>query len=499
MPFWFLRVAAVVLTIVACCEVAQTYGVYSQTFDEPAHVACGSELLQTGRYTLEPQHPPLGRLAAAAGLEIAGVPFPRSGNTWGRGNAMLYFHGAYTHNLTAARAGILVFLVALFAAVWLWTRELLDEAHATLAVAILAFTPPVLAHAGLATTDLAVAAMTTWSLYCFWRWLQKPDLGRAMAVGVATALAVASKFSAFVFVPAGVIAIVIAVRPRVDGRRIVSSFVAALVAFVVVLGAAYGFSPDTPHALAEGIRVAVQHEQSGHPAYLLGRYSDHSWWYFFLVAFFFKTPLAITALLIAGAVFIWREHLSAVAVACVIGFFVATMPVRIAIGLRHLLPIYGFVSIVAAQGAIAIWRTRSHRALARAAVVLLFGWLAAAAIVAGPDYLPYFNELALGRPDRILVDSDLDWGQDLLRLSKSLDSRNAPLTLIYFGSADPRRHHLPSFHTLRPGEDPHGWIALSLTVLRKGKPHDRFAWADSMPFVPIGKSIRLYYREPGTQ
>lgn len=496
-PFWYWGAAVAILAIVACCRVALTYHVYSQTFDEPAHVACGSELLATHQYTLEPQHPPLARVVAAAGLALLDVPFPRHGTTWSRGNEMLYFGDAYIRNLSAARSGILIFLLALIAAVWLWTRELLDDLHGTIAVAMVTLTPAVLAHAGLATTDLAVAATTTWSLFCFWRWLREPTRGRSLATGVTTALAVASKFSAFVFVPAGAVAILLTVRPRrIRARQLLASAGWASFAFAVVLWAAYGFSPDAPRLLIDGVRAAVGHARGGHPAFLFGRTSNTSWWYFFLAAFLFKTPLAIVLLLIAGAVLIVRERLAAEALACVVVFFVATMPVRIGIGLRHLLPIYGFVAIVAAQSVVWLWRTSRHRFAGRLAVGILALWLVAVTTAAHPDYLPYFNELALGRPDRILVDSDLDWGQDFLRLAKSVDVRSAPLTLAYLGSADPRRHHLPPFHTLRQGEDPHGWIALSVTILRKGKPAGRFAWADSMPFAPIGQSIRLYYRGP---
>jgi hypothetical protein len=495
-PFWFLRAIVAALAIAACWRVALTYRVYSQTFDEPAHVACGSELLATQLYTLEPQHPPLARVAAAAGLALLDVPFPRSGSAWARGNQMLYFGDAYVRNLSAARAGILFFLLALIAAVWLWTREMLDEVHGAIAVAVLTLTPPVLAHAGLATTDLAVAATTTWSLFCLWRWLRYPTTGRSVAAGAATALAVASKFSALLFVPVGAIAILLVVRPRIRARRLLVSVAWATLAFAVVLWAAYGFSLNAPSLLNNGVRAAIAHEQGGHPAFLLGHTSNSSWWFFFLAAFLFKTPLAIVCLLIAGAVMILRERLPAAALACVVAFFLATMPVRIAIGLRHLLPIYGFVSIVVAQAVVSLWRTSAHRSAARLTVAVMALWLIIATTAAHPDYLPYFNELALGRPDRVLVDSDLDWGQDLLRLARSVDVRTSPLTLAYFGSADPRRHHLPPFRSLRPGEDPRGWIALSVTILRKGKPPGRFAWADAMPFVPIGQSIRLYYRGP---
>ena len=78
-----------------------------------------------------------------------------------------------------------------------------------------------------------------------------------------------------------------------------------------------------------------------------------------------------------------------------------------------------------------------------------------------------------------------------MRLGAAAD---APLTVAYFGTADLRRHLRVPFRYLRPGEQPRGWIALSETILRKGKPPGRFAFLDDVPYTMIGKSIRLYYR-----
>src|ERR1700688_3894473 len=58
---FFLLVAVASLRIVA------TYMVFNHTIDEPAHIACGMQWLANGVYRLEPQHPPLARVAAALG------------------------------------------------------------------------------------------------------------------------------------------------------------------------------------------------------------------------------------------------------------------------------------------------------------------------------------------------------------------------------------------------------------------------------------------------
>src|SRR5213079_443953 len=106
--------------------------------------------------------------------------------------------------------------------------------------------------------------------------------------------------------------------------------------------------------------------------------------------------------------------------------------------IRHLLPICVPLSIVAAAGLLAIYSRR------RIAAWALLGWHLVAGIVSHPDYFTYFNEIAVRNPSEFLLDSNLDWGQDLLRLQAELRRRHVPeLKLKYFGSADLSRHHLP--------------------------------------------------------
>jgi hypothetical protein len=133
-------------------------------------------------------------------------------------------------------------------------------------------------------------------------------------------------------------------------------------------------------------------------------------------------------------------------------------------------------------------------------VAALLAWHLAASSLAHPDYLASFNELCSARPERVLLDSDLDWGQDLLRLETLLRQRGVPsVTIGYLGNADLDRHALPPFRRLLPappGGRWTGWIAISEWVL-KGvafHDHDRFAWLEAyQPVARAGRSIRLYY------
>jgi len=133
-----------------------------------------------------------------------------------------------------------------------------------------------------------------------------------------------------------------------------------------------------------------------------------------------------------------------------------------------------------------------------ALAVGLTGWLVAESVRAHPDYLPYFNQLAGGHPERILLDSDLDWGQDLGRLADTLRSRGVPhVWIAYHGKVNLSRQGLPPFTELPPEQRVTGWVAaslFSLTLGEQGGPIDSYAWLRPyQPVARVGHSILLYY------
>jgi hypothetical protein len=79
---------------------------------------------------------------------------------------------------------------------------------------------------------------------------------------------------------------------------------------------------------------------------------------------------------------------------------------------------------------------------------VLLLWHAGESIAIAPHYLAYFNEIVGGPSQgyRHLVDSSLDWGQDLPGLKDWLDRQglqrenHAPVFLSYFGTALPSHY-----------------------------------------------------------
>jgi hypothetical protein len=244
------------------------------------------------------------------------------------------------------------------------------------------------------------------------------------------------------------------------------------------------------------------HNTHGHQSFLLGQTNTMGWWYFYPVALAVKTPMPLLLLGLGGlglmAVRGWRQRrLDQLAppLLFVTLLVFCCLYSHINIGIRHVLVLYPLLAIGAAAAALALWQW-ARSPLRRGAVAALLLWQFATVAFTYPDYLPYFNFLGGDHPEQILVDSDLDWGQDLRRLSLELARRKVPeVYLAYRGTADLSREHLPPFHLLAPGQRASGWIAIDMLSLKEAR--DGYAWlAAATPVQRVGKSIDLYFIPP---
>ena len=527
-----VAVTAIVLAAIAVGRIASTYFVYSNTYDEPYHIAAGMEWLERGTYTFEPQHPPLGRVAVALGPYLANATIGAARSSGGAAVDLLYGRAAYREDLTLARLGILPFFLAAVAGVWSWTRRLQGNGAALIAVALFTTTPIVLAHSGLATTDMPLTATLVWALLAITIWLDDRSVVNGVFVGATVALAIASKLSSLLFLPVCALAFVVvrwlvnrnaAVahderRRRADMRRTVASIAAGGAVAFLVIWSVYHFSvgarfgrlipggvPMPLPELLDGVRELSDHNDHGHSGFLLGEHRSTGWWYFFPFGVAVKTPVTLLVLTLVGlwisvrtarARGDWRYAAPGAALVMILG---AAMTARINIGVRHVLPMFPLMAITAAVGVLWLWSLTRHRALARVAVVGLIVWQVGVSARAHPDYLPYFNELAGSHPERLLRDSDLDWGQDLLRLADTVRAhRIDTVSVAYFGNADVSRLVPAVARQFGPAEHPVGWIAISEQLLSHADPkYAGYRWLRSVPPVArVGKSIKLYHVKP---
>ncbi|HET7371889.1 MAG TPA: glycosyltransferase family 39 protein, partial [Gemmatimonadaceae bacterium] len=184
-PARLWRAIAAALIALATVGVWSTARVFSGTVDEPAHFAAGMQWLTTGAYTYDLQHPPLGRIAAALGPFIHGERTRGAPGVFDEGAGLLGTGQHYVDTRANARHGEIAFFIVLAIVVWAWGRRLAGEFGAVLAVLFVVTNPNLLAHAGLATTDIACAATTTLALYVTVRWIDRPSWANTIVLGVA--------------------------------------------------------------------------------------------------------------------------------------------------------------------------------------------------------------------------------------------------------------------------------------------------------------------------
>jgi len=485
--------AAAILVVIGSLRIISTYKVLNHTIDEPDNLAAGMEYLSTGRFLYEDVHPPLARVMAAVGPFLAGERFHRGPDSFQEGYRILGTGEHYDRILALGRAGILPFFWIASAVVFLWGRRAGGNLAAVFAVLLFTTVPPVLALAGVINTDAALCAMTgAAALGALW-WADRPDRRRSVIFGVLLGLAAVSKFSAMPFLAVAFLLMLVVERPKVKPDWRMLAWIAGMAALTI--WAVYGFSfarvgflnlrLPAPRFFT-GIHAVMTHNRLGHPSFLMGRRSPNGFWYYFPAVLAVKTPLALFGLLFASVWLVFRgkerrEPLLALAFAA--GVLLASMTGHIDIGVRFILPVYIGLAVVAGC---AVARARGWAAVVCGALVL---WQVASGVRVHPDYLAYTNEIAGSHPENFVVDSDLDWGQDMKRLGEFLQEHGASsVTFTPFN----RTYALPV--AVQPGksETPSpGWNAVSMTIWKDwGIP----AWADRMaPQYRVGKSIFVWY------
>jgi dolichyl-phosphate-mannose-protein mannosyltransferase len=276
-------------------RIMATYSETGITFDEPGHMACGLQFLAQHVYRYETQHPPLARMASALGPFLDGARPMGNANQDFEGAAILYRNTHVLRTLILMRLGVLPFFGLAGLVVYFWTRRYIGTLTAVIATGLFTLLPPVLAHAGVATTDMALTAGLGAAFYALIRWAETPDIRRSVILGVATGLMVLTKFTALVYLPAAALlalaSYVSVQRPAFHHlltliQQRAASFVLAVATGALVIWAGYLFSfgpvPGWHISLPapevfDGVRSALHHNSIGHPAYLLGRVSISGW------------------------------------------------------------------------------------------------------------------------------------------------------------------------------------------------------------------------------
>jgi len=535
----------------------------SASFDEQFHLTAGYAYWKTGDYRLATTHPPLAGLIASLPLlsdESIHLPlesqFWEQGNRWDFSDAFFW----YTPNdvpwmLARARWSMVVLGLLLVATVWGWARMLFGWAGAAIAGLLAAFDPNLLANSRQVTTDIPLTLFLLLTLWLVWMWLERPRWWLILLAGLCAGLTVVAKYNGLLIAPlvlltlllyplsantAGDRPLLARLQGRLPGRLLALLAIGAVAAGVLWATYKFDFGPTTLFGVNLSLPAPfywghltstvdnLLTQTAVKPDFLLGDVGSGGWWYYFPVAIALKTPLPLLILFALGVITLlagggWRRQ--AALWLPVLFFLGIGLTGILTIGYRHILPILPMAAILAGNNA--RWLILSHqnthqntqqsaRPILQAATGALLLWLVVATVRYFPNHDSYFNETAgpWQNWSNLLVDSNLDWGQDLPALATVMAQMGIErVNLAYFGRSAPEAYGvdyspLPSFQRfLTGGREPNawnpvapepGWYAISATALRLGtltlNTTDLFGYFRHLaPIARAGYSIYLYY------
>lgn len=523
----------------------------SATFDEPLYVHYGLNAWRTGS-----NKPLMSAGTMTLPVDVQTLPLYvwelRRGEPWDV--------AAHLDTLLpVARAANLVFWWLLLVYLMRLGRTFGGAWGGRLAVSLVALDPNFLAHAALATTDIAVVAMMMGLTYHTYHGLHRGWVRRVLVPAVWFALATLAKASGMVF---GVQVLFLlgmyhlhrtgafaappgsslwgkvrhvwhaGFRWRVDFTLTTAIGFALVFAYTgsdwvtertfvewaeklpdgTLKGVMHPLSQNLtifPNA-GEALMQQVKHNFRGHGTYLLGEWHERATWKYFPAALTMKTPEPTIALLLAALMLhprrLWGP-LGLVAVA----LLAFSVNCRVQIGVRFMFTLMAITSVVLGAGIANAWADGAKRALPRGFVAFMLVALGITSAWVWPNGLSYVNQMWGGPREgyRLLHDSNTDWGQGLPEL-KAWHRANGerPLALWYYGtdpnSVRPPFRPLP-LHTLpvATGDDVKkhvgkGLLAVSVSLLY-GDPGMTPSWKVAAAWLrtqpPVGRTTTFFIFE----
>jgi hypothetical protein len=558
------RTVVCTLLLVHALLLAYSAVVHSPTIKEPAHLVAGLSHWTLGRFDLFPVNPPLVRMIAV--LPVMALGYEENWDSYlitagsrvedSVGKDFVTANGERTHLLIiVARWACIPFSCFGGYICYRWSRDLYGPAAGVLACLLWCFSPEILGNGALITPDVPAAALGTAACYTFWIWLRKPTWGQTFLAGLVLGLAELTKTTLILLYPLWPV-MWIAYRWRqrhamcaVDWARQGAMLLLRMVIGLYILNAGYAFdsfhslddfqfvsqlfsgkslhgggefgnvfaghwSGSLPVPLPKDYLIGIDLQQRDFewfkfPSYLCGTFSEHGWWYYYIIALAVKTPIGL--LLLFACALCTRARYSAKSITIADELVVAIVPFIVFVvvssksgfshHIRYILPCIPFAFIWCSRSAFLLQGT--HAAVFNAAgsnsadvprvqkqsscrsaavpslVFALIVWCVSSSLWIYPHSLSYFNECA-GGPlggSRYLLGSNLDAGQDLRYLQRAMRSRGmpAPFYLVYYGYLNPA--DLGIAYEMIPDNLPKmsrsfapGWHAVSVNFV-KGSPY----------------------------
>jgi hypothetical protein len=523
----------------------------SVTHDELWHLPVGLVNLQTGQFDADNLNPPLTRMWAALPLWLAGLESDEDA----QGPAVgLHFVESHPANFQLLYFRGRVFNAALSIAtaclLGSWTRRMLGDWPAFVALLLYCTCPNIVAHASIVTPDAGLMLGFVATLYVACRWLEQPRWSAAVLLGVVLGLTQCTKFTAIILYPVLGLGWLLSLK-RERAWSLTAQAAAAAALSVVILNAVYLFqgtgqkladyhfasqslrtaaglldaAKDLPVPLprdyVEGLDAQRAIMEGAHPVFLDGEWSVTGYPSYYPKTLLYKLPhLAQGLMLLGGFLWLLRPRGAApwstrvLLVAPVVLLLLIAGGTAMQLGVRYVLPVLPLLMLWGARAGVGLGNLPPAFRTVVAAVLMAGGL---ASLRFHPHHLAYFNEHAGGPVGgrQHLLDSNLDWGQDLNLVKPFMDEHDLnTIGLAYFGTVPPELVGID--YTLPPGRTPEtaatwslppGWYAVSVNYVM-GRPHvihqpdggshgvglDEFGYfREHQPVARLGYSIDVYH------
>jgi hypothetical protein len=432
----------------------------SLTIDERVYLPTGYAYWTQRDFSLNREHPPFAKLWAALPLLVMDLKLPPVSPAE---NAAAYQMNLGSEFLFTQDVDRLLFwgrlpmlalglLLAVFIFWWSW--ELHGEPGAALvSLFFVALEPTLIAHSHYVATDVPLACFSIMAMFFLWRFTQWGSLSDFVIASIGLGLALASKFSAVFLTPVffGLLLLKWPVKrsgandlsPALHSPKARSlGFFGAIVVAGLVVQASYLFSPDLS-LYFKGLRaVNVYSIPQALLTYIHGDFFPGGVWWYQLYVLLLKLALpAIIVIAVAGgSLFSNREIPDRGLVFTLVPaavYLVTTCAFANNLGVRYLSPVIAFFLVFAGRAWFVFGKNRKNKIIGS----ILALWLLVSVLRVSPHYISYFNEL-IGGPVNgpfYLDDSNIDWGQDFLRLVHYLRNQHVGAAVLgYWGPTPPQ-------------------------------------------------------------
>jgi len=191
------------------------------------------------------------------------------------------------------------------------------------------------------------------------------------------------------------------------------------------------------------LRVQYEFISHGFSSFFMGKYFIEGLSYFYIVAFIIKSPIPLLILILLSIILFKKVKSKDLIGEYFLIIFIASYFIywsfisNLSAVMRHILPTFPFIFVFVSKVANINFKKFRWRYYFRIFIGLLIIWYILSSVLIYPSYIAYFNEF-VGGPNngyKYMVDSHLDWGQDLKGLKKYMDKNNINnIKLSYFGA-----------------------------------------------------------------